>query len=208
MRLAFLYTLMDNYVENLPRIILHLTLMLKDRGYVPPLLPSTFEDITKNAVAQEMSIGESLSFKVKHVHTQKTLLVGFLDPLFDPLKNKEIMTSAYQIHGAIMDLEPSESALLVCFSKMSPDSKKEINKLKKRVQVICHTSLIFPITKHVLYKTHVAMTEEEALSWEIKTKNSRKQLPQLKFSDPVRIWFGWPKNTVIKIERGAFRVVK
>jgi DNA-directed RNA polymerase subunit H (RpoH/RPB5) len=52
------------------------------------------------------------------------------------------------------------------------------------------------------------MTEEEACSWEIKTKNSRKQLPQLKFADPVRIWFGWPKNTVIKIERGAFRVVK
>ena len=200
--------IMDSYVENLPRIILHLSLLLKDRGYVPPLFPSSFDEIAKHAVAKEMSIGESLTFKVKHVHTQKTLLVGFLDPLFDALKNKEIMTSAYQIHGAIMDLEPSESALLVCFSKMSPDSKKEINKLKKRVQVICHTSLIFPITKHVLYKTHVAMTDEEASSWETKTKNSRKQLPILKFADPVRIWFGWQKNTIIKIERGAFRVVQ
>jgi len=199
---------MDGYVENLPRIICHLSLLLKDRGYVPPLFPQTFEDISKNALQQDVSIGESLTFRVKHVHTQKTLLVGFLDPLFDPLKNKEIMTSAYQIHGAIMDLDPGESALLVCFSKMSPDSKKEINKLKKRVQVICHTSLIFPITKHVLYKTHVAMSEEETCKWETQTKNVRKQLPHLKFSDPVRIWFGWPKNTVIKVERGAFRVVK
>jgi DNA-directed RNA polymerase subunit H (RpoH/RPB5) len=124
------------------------------------------------------------------------------------LKNKEIMTSAYQIHGSLIDLEPGESALLVCFSKMSPDSKKEINKLKKRVQVICHTSLIFPLTKHVLYKTHVAMTEEEAKEWELETRTLRRQLPILKFCDPVRIWFGWPKNTIVKIERGAFRLVK
>jgi DNA-directed RNA polymerase subunit H (RpoH/RPB5) len=199
---------MDSYVENLPRIIHHLSLLLRDRGYVPPLLPQTFKEISKNAIEKDVSIGESLAFYVKHVHTQKNLLVGFLDPLFDPLKNKEIMTSAYQIHGAIMDLEPGDSALLVCFSKMSPDSKKEINKLKKRVQVICHTSLIFPITKHVLYKTHVAMTEEETCTWEKQTKNSRKQLPLLKLSDPVRVWFGWQKNTVVKIERGAFRVVK
>ena len=118
------------------------------------------------------------------------------------------MTSAYQIHGSLIDLEPGESALLVSFSKMSPDSKKEINKLKKRVQVICHTSLIFPLTKHVLYKSHVAMTEEEAKEWELSTRTLRKQLPILKFSDPVRVWFGWPKNTIVKIERGAFRLVK
>jgi DNA-directed RNA polymerase subunit H (RpoH/RPB5) len=199
---------MDSYIMHLPRVIDNLCILLKDRGYIPPEIPRSFPDIVKLALESEQSIGETLTFKVKHVHTQKSLLVGFLDPLFDPLKNKEIMTSAYQIHGAIFDLVPGESALLICFSKMSPDSKKEINKLKSRVQVICHTSLIFPLTRHVMYKTHVAMTEEEARSWEAETRNSRKQLPLLKFSDPVRIWFGWPKNTVIKIERGAFRVVK
>ena len=193
---------------HLPRVIDNLCILLKDRGYIPPEIPRTFQDIVKQALDTEQSIGETLTFKVKHVHSQKSLLVGFLDPLFDPLKNKEIMTSAYQIHGAILDLAPGECALLICFSKMSPDSKKEINKLKSRVQVICHTSLIFPLTKHVMYKTHVAMTEEEARNWEAETRNSRKQLPLLKFFDPVRIWFGWPKNTVIKIERGAFRVVK
>jgi DNA-directed RNA polymerase subunit H (RpoH/RPB5) len=199
---------MDAYVSVLPKIIEHLCLLLKDRGYIPPQLPKTFEDITQKALSQDISIGECLSFKVVHVHTQKSLVVGFLDPLFDPLKNKEIMTSAYQIHGAVMDLEPNESALLVCFSKMSPDSKKEINKLKKRVQVICHTSLLFPLTLHVLYKSHVAMSEEEAKKWETDLRTSRKNLPQLKFADPVRIWFGWPKNTIIKVERGALRVVK
>jgi DNA-directed RNA polymerase subunit H (RpoH/RPB5) len=199
---------MDAYVSVLPKIIDHLCLLLKDRGYVPPILPKSFEDIAQKAIKNDQSIGETLTFKVNHVHTQKTLVVGFLDPLFDPLKNKEIMTSAYQIHGAIMDLEANESALLVCFSKMSPDSKKEINKLKKRVQVICHTSLLFPITLHVLFKSHVSMNDEEARKWEQDNRTSRKNLPQLKFSDPVRIWFGWPKNTIIKIERGALRVVK
>jgi DNA-directed RNA polymerase subunit H (RpoH/RPB5) len=199
---------MDSYVTHLPRIIGNLKLLLKDRGYIPPELPQNFDDIIKVALKNDMSIGESLTFRVNHIHTKKSLLVGFLDPLFDPLKNKEIMTSAYQIHGSLIDLEPGESALLVCFSKMSPDSKKEINKLKKRVQVICHTSLIFPLTKHVLYKTHVAMTEEEAKEWELETRTLRRQLPILKFCDPVRIWFGWPKNTIVKIERGAFRLVK
>jgi DNA-directed RNA polymerase subunit H (RpoH/RPB5) len=199
---------MDAYVSVLPKIIEHLCILLKDRGYVPPILPKTFDEIAQKAIKNDQSIGECLTFTVNHIHTQKPLVVGFLDPLFDPLKNKEIMTSAYQIHGAIMDLEPNESALLVCFSKMSPDSKKEINKLKKRVQVICHTSLLFPMTSHVLYKSHVAMTEEEARKWEQDQRTLRKNLPQLKFADPVRIWFGWPKNTIIKIERGALRVVK
>jgi len=199
---------MDSYISSLPKVIENLCLLLKDRGFIPPEIPKSFQEIAQKSIEQEQSIGETLSFKVKHVHSQKTVLVGFLDPLFDPLKNKEIMTSAYQIHGAILDLLPGESAILICFSKMSPDSKKEINKLKSRVQVICHTSLIFPLTKHVLYKTHIAMSEEEARAWENETKNSRKQLPLLKFSDPIRIWFGWPKNTIIKIERGAFRIVK
>lgn len=199
---------MDAYITHLPRIIQNLTLLLKDRGYIPPELPKTFDEIVTHAIESDLSIGESLTFRVQHIHTKKSLLVGFLDPLFDPLKNKEIMTSAYQIHGSLIDLDIGESALLICFSKMSPDSKKEINKLKKRVQVICHTSLIFPLTKHVLYKSHVAMTDEEAKEWEVSNRTLRKQLPLLKFSDPVRIWFGWPKNTIVKIERGAFRLVK
>jgi len=201
---------MDTYLSRIPKVIEHLILLLKDRGYLPPLLPTTQDEIIKQALDRNCSIGEILTFRTRHVtDSKKTLVVSFLDPLFDSSKNKEMMTSGYQIHGAIDEhLQHGDSGLLVCYGKLSPDANKEAIKLRKRnVQVIVHTSLLFPISKHVMVKRHIALSEEQATEWESKHKIQRKQLPIIKFNDPVRIWYNWPKATIVEIERGAFRVV-
>jgi DNA-directed RNA polymerase subunit H (RpoH/RPB5) len=201
---------MDTYLSRIPKVIEHLIILLKDRGYIPPLLPSTQHEILKLALERNCSIGEILTFRTRHVtDSKKTLVVSFLDPLFDSTKNKEMMTSGYQIHGAIDEhLHSGDSGLLIVYGKLSPDASKEAIKLRKRnVQVIVHTSLLFPLSKHVMVKRHVALSEDQAKEWEIKHKIHRKQLPFIKFNDPVRIWYNWPKSTIVEIERGAFRVV-
>lgn len=201
---------MDTYLSRLPRILQHLTILLKDRGYIPPLFPASAEDILSKALERNCSIGQCLTFKMAHVSNKRQLLVAFLDPIFDSTKNKEIMTSAYQIHGALEEfLTQGDHALIVCYGKLSPDATKEVNKLRKRnIQVIVHTSLTFPISQHVMTRPHIALEEKEAIEWEAENRIKRSQLPILKYNDPVRVWYGWPKDTVVKIERGAYRVVK
>jgi DNA-directed RNA polymerase subunit H (RpoH/RPB5) len=201
---------MDSYLQRLPRILYHLELLLKDRGYIPPVFPKTCEEIISLAMQSNKSIGQCLTFKLQHVALKTNLLISFIDPIFDVAKNKEIMTSSYQIYGVKEEyIDHGDHALIICYGKLSPDAAKEIIKLrKKNIQVITHLSLTFPITQHVMYKSHTALTAREATEWETKHRIKRSQLPILKYSDPVRIWFGWPKNTIIKIDRGAYRCVK
>ena len=201
---------MDTYLSRLPRILQHLSLLLKDRGYIPPQFQSSINEIINSTLEKNCSIGQHLTFHVEHVSTKKPLLVSFLDPIFDAAKNKEIMTSAYQIHGAIDEyMNPGDQALIICYGKLSPDATKEVSKLRKRnIQVIIHTSLLFPLSKHVMIRPHVALSDKEAIKWEELNHIKRSQLPILKYNDPVRIWYGWPKDTIINIERGAYRVVE
>jgi DNA-directed RNA polymerase subunit H (RpoH/RPB5) len=201
---------MDTYLSRLPRILDHLQVLLKDRGYIPPVFPKTTEEIISRALSSNQSIGQCLTFKLQHVVLKTNLLISFVDPIFDVSKNKEIMTSSYQIYGIKEEyLDYGDHALIICYGKLSPDAAKEIIKLrKKNIQVITHASLTFPISQHVMYKTHTALSSKETLEWESKNRIKRSQLPILKFNDPVRIWFGWPKDTVIKIDRGAYRCVK
>ena len=201
---------MDTYLSRLPRILQHLSILLKDRGYIPPQFKNDVNDIINSALEQNCSIGQHLTFHVEHVSTKKSLLVSFIDPIFDSAKNKEIMTSAYQIHGAVDEYMNSEDhALIICYGKLSPDATKEVSKLRKRnIQVIIHTSLLFALSKHVMIRAHVALSDKDANSWEELNHIKRSQLPILKYNDPVRIWYGWPKDTIINIERGAYRVVK
>jgi DNA-directed RNA polymerase subunit H (RpoH/RPB5) len=201
---------MDTYLARLPRILEHLQILLKDRGYIPPVFPKSSEEIISRALHTNKSIGQCLTFKLSHVALKTNLVVSFIDPIFDAAKNKEIMTSSYQIYGVKEEyINYGDHGLIICYGKLSPDATKEIIKLrKKNIQVITHASLTFPITHHVMYKSHTALSSKEAADWEAKQRIKRCQLPILKYNDPVRIWFGWPKDTIVKIDRGAYRCVK
>jgi DNA-directed RNA polymerase subunit H (RpoH/RPB5) len=73
------------------------------------------------------------------------------------------------------------------------------------------SSLAFPISQHVMIAKHTALDAAASSAWEVEHKVDRFKLPILRFNDPVRVWYGWPKGTIVQIERGAcvaWRVVK
>ena len=201
---------MESYLARLPRIVQHVSLMLQDRGFEP--LPTSHDlDLVTEALNRNMSIGEVLTSRVRHTRDGSSLLVVFLDPIFDMSKGREVMTSSFQLHGALLGAAEKEHVLIVCFAKLSPDASREAVKLRKRCTVMPHTSLAFPISTHAMIPKHEALSEEEARQWEVRNKVQRSKLPVLRFNDPVRVWYGWPKGTLVQIDRGssmAWRVVK
>lgn len=201
---------MESYLARLPRIAQHVSLMLQDRGF-QPLPVSESLDLVQEALTRNISIGEVLTTRVRHVADRQTMLVVFLDPIFDMSKGREVMTSSFQLHGALQGAAEREHVLIVCFAKLSPDASREAIKLRKRCTVMPYTSLAFPISRHAMIPKHVALSEEEAVEWEARNKVKRSKLPVLRFSDPVRVWYGWSKGTLVQIDRGssmAWRVVK
>lgn len=200
---------METYLARLPRIVAHVSLMLQDRGFAPLPVKHT-EDFVQLALDNQMSIGEVLSSRVKHT-SGSVLFVCFLDPIFDIAKGREVMTSSFQLHGALQTLKEDETALIISFAKLSPDASREAAKLKRKATVLTSNSLAFPLSKHVMIPKHIALTSEETVAWETQHKLSRFKLPVLRMTDPVRVWFGWPKGTLVRIERPSgmsWRVVK
>lgn len=201
---------MDAYLARLPRVVRHVSLLLQDRGFEP--LPWTdTSDVVSLALDRRVSIGQLLTSRVRHATTSTTMLVVFLDPIFDLSKGREVMTSSFQLHGALSEAHAGEHTLIVTFAKLSPDATREALKLRRVATVMPVTSLAFPISQHVMIPKHTALDSETAANWEQENKVIRSKLPVLRFNDPVRVWYGWPKGTIVQIERGscvAWRVVK
>lgn len=199
---------MEVYLSRLPRIIRHVNLLLKDRGYTNPPYDEHISFL-EEALTKNCSIGEVLTCQVrKH---DEVLNVVYLDPIFEITKGREVMTSSFQLHGCLADMKDGETALIISFAKLSPDASREAMKLKKKATVLHISSLAFPVSEHVMVPKHTALTDEESLLWEKDHKLSRFKLPVLKFADVVRVWYGWKKGTIVKIDRKncvAWRVVK
>jgi DNA-directed RNA polymerase subunit H (RpoH/RPB5) len=201
---------MDAYLSRLPRIVRHVSLLLHDRGFES--LPWTEDcDFVELALERRVSVGELLTSRVRHRHNASTLLVVFLDPIFDMGKGREVMTSSFQLHGALASARPAEHTLIISFAKLSPDASRESAKLRRVATVMPVSSLAFPISQHVMIPKHTPLDADAAHAWELEHKVERSKLPILRFSDPVRVWYGWPKGTIVQVERGAcvaWRIVK
>jgi len=201
---------MDAYLSRLPRVVRHVSLLLNDRGFES--LPWTEEcDFVEVALERRVSIGELLTSRVRHAKDGTTLLVAFLDPIFDMGKGREVMTSSFQLHGALSLARAGEHTLIISFAKLSPDASRESAKLRRVATVMPVSSLAFPISQHVMIPKHTALDAAASSAWEVEHKVDRFKLPILRFNDPVRVWYGWPKGTIVQIERGAcvaWRVVK
>lgn len=199
---------MEIYLSRLPRIIRHVNLLLKDRGYTSPPYNEHIAFL-EEALQRNCSIGEVLTCQVRK--DSDVLNVVYLDPIFEITKGREVMTSSFQLYGSLADMQEGETALIISFAKLSPDASREAAKLKKKATVLHISSLAFPISQHVMIPRHTALSDEEAIRWEKEHKLSRFKLPVLKFTDVVRVWYGWKKGTIVKIDRKnclAWRVVK
>lgn len=182
---------MDSYVAKLPRILRHLKLMIKDRGHDYPYDEHT--DFINGALDRGCSIGEFLSATLDKLH------IAFVDPIFDVVRDREIMTSRPQLWGVTKnELE----TIVIVFAKLSPDANKFAATIKKRVTILYGPSaLAFPLSQHVLVYKHVLLNKAEEEEFKARYKIEKNQLPILRLSDPVRTWYGWPRFGIVRIER-------
>lgn len=201
---------METYLHQLPRVIHHVSILLQDRDFPVPSLYSSLKDIStilSKALEKACSIGELLTCVVTRASDNVRMKVAWIDPTFDVSKGRDVMTSACQLYGTGLE-EPL--TLILSYTRLSPDATKEASKLK-HVQILTFNCLAIPISQHIMIPAHTALTEQETQKWEMSTGVHRSQMPILKMSDPVRKWYGWPKNTLVRIDRSmgeTFRYVK
>ena len=160
---------MDAYLARLPRVVRHVSLLLQDRGFNP--LPWTEDcDFVEVALERRVSIGELLTSRVRHSKdSAASLLVVFLDPIFDIGKGREVMTSSFQLHGALTTARPGEHTLIISFAKLSPDASREAAKLRRVATVMPVSSLAFPISQHVMIPkgTIVQVERGSCVAWRV-----------------------------------------
>ncbi len=172
---------MDIYFSRIPRMVEHLKLLLKDR-YGYEYNPQ-YHQLNK-------SIGECLSCKFKD------LTLVWFDPVFDIQKNRETQTSSYQLHAANKN---EGHVLCISYPKLSPDSRKTYDKLWPKLEVLTSDQLAFPISTHIAIPKH-------SIS-DLKFTN----LPIIKRTDPVCVWYGFKPGQIIRIDRDSgivYRIVK
>jgi DNA-directed RNA polymerase subunit H (RpoH/RPB5) len=187
---------MDVYLSRLPTALANIDKLLQSRGFPGhPLASARVPDLFRLCKAQNSSLGKVLSVTVKKSGAE--LRVGWIDPVFDLAKGREVMTSAYQLHGAIAK---GVQSLIVSYARLSPDAVKE-SLMLKNAQVMTFAQLAIQISDHVLIPRHVALSETEAESFETSRGVKRGQLPILQLDDPVTAWYDWRKGTIIRVDR-------
>jgi DNA-directed RNA polymerase subunit H (RpoH/RPB5) len=133
-----------------------------------------------------------------------------LDNNYDEGKKREKMVSTDQAKAAIKlwkeSFADAQSCILVCPGKLSPDAKREAN--IPHLHLITHDFLLIPVGRHVLVPKHHSLSEEDAKVFLAHRKIDRFQLPQLKSSDPVSIYYGYEPGMVVKIERKGWTVFR
>lgn len=189
---------MNQYVARLPHVLHNVDAMLRDRGLAGLRHARTdVMDLVHEAAERGQSLGTLLSERVGHTY------VAFLDPLFDTAKAREVMTSAYQLHGAAARGRDAGAAftLIISFPRLSPDAARAVPELGAHVQVLTFGQLAVCLHDHALVPRHTALGAADAAAFETRHGIPRSKLPMLRASDPVVQWFNWPRGTVVRIER-------
>jgi len=207
------------YVSRLGRVKRVSVIMLADRGYELPKQEAelaSMNDLSVGAqylkIAKEAKCSFGYSLSGTYARGDDSLLVLFLDNNYDEGKKREKMVSTEQAKVAIALWKNSfadcAKCMLICPGKLSPDAKKEVN--MPDLTILTHEFLLLPVGRHILVPRHTALTETDAQIFLQHRKLKREQLPQLKVTDPVSLYYGYAPGTIVKIDRPAwtiFRVV-
>lgn len=183
--------------------------MMKDRNYEvnDELLKKNDLELILHfvqiALKNETSISESLN------DVYNNICIIFLDTNYDEVKKKEKMVCCEQAKIAIdkwKSFYKTKYCIVVCPGKMSPDAKKEFD--LKRLTIMTHDFLMFPVGRHILVPKHTALNEEEKKMFVEHRKIQPQELPELKIYDPVSLYYGFKLNDIIKIERPSWTVFR
>ena len=140
--------------------------------------------------------------------------VVYLQRNYNTIKSKEKMTSSDHLKAILTDCEEAgmKHVILIVPTKLSHDAREEVSRQgTMHVEVLLHSQMLFPVSKHVLVPHHVRLTEAEAKDLLSTRGISREQLPCIKTSDPVAQYFGYKVGDIVASHVGhwrRYRVVK
>ena len=99
--------------------------------------------------------------------------------------------------------------ILIIPDKLSFDANIEIQK-NKNVEIFSYSFFHFSIVDHAYVPKHMILTLKETEDF-LKARNIKlEQLPIIRASDPVVKYYGWKKNSIVKIKRPSgnfYRVI-
>jgi DNA-directed RNA polymerase subunit H (RpoH/RPB5) len=84
--------------------------------------------------------------------------------------------------------------------------KKEVS--LPNVSVLMHDFLLFPVGRHVMVPRHTALTHTQTKEFLTARKLEASQLPNLKVTDPVAMYYGFPVDSIVRIERPGWDVYR
>lgn len=205
------------YVSRIGRVKKCSCLMMKDRGYELPEQENQLEttsDLSVGALylslAKKVKCSLGYSLSCTYVRDNESALVLFVDNNYDEGKRREKMVSTDQAKAALSlwknSFSDCKKCILICPGKLSPDAKKEVS--LPNVTILTHEFLLMPVGRHLLVPNHYPLNEKDADIFLKSRKIERDQLPQLKMSDPISLYYGFDANTIVKISRPGWSVYR
>lgn len=204
------------YLSKIGRVKRISCIMMADRGYKMPNDEHLLESMTDLQVgakylniAQKAKTSFAMALSSSYVRGSESTLLVFLDLNYDEAKKREKMVSCDQIKAGIArwrQCSECQSVTFISPGKLSPDAKKEV--AMPNVSVLTHDFLLFPVARHILVPPHTALTKKETEEFLTSRKLEALQLPNLKISDPIAMYYGFPVNSIIRIKRPGWDVYR
>ena len=101
----------------------------------------------------------------------------------------------------------SYQTLLIVPDKLSFDSNLEIQKYKN-VEIFSYDFFLFSLPRHEYIPNHSPLTPQEKKDFLSHRNLFLNQLPLLRSNDPIVKYYGWKKDTIIKIQRPGWIVYR
>lgn len=208
------------YLTKLGRVKRVSCIMLKDRQYVIPEQENDFglkNDLQigafylKLAKRTKTTLGLAMSCTYTKQDSKEKIFVLFMDGNYDELKKKDKMISTEQAKSAIIlwkkNFQECVRCILVSPGRLSPDAKKEASSFGT-LSVLTHDFLLIPVGRHILVPKHECLTKDEEKIFQKSRKLDKCQLPQLKVSDPICLYYGFVSGNIIKVSRPGWTVFR
>jgi hypothetical protein len=97
--------------------------------------------------------------------------------------------------------------LLIVPDKLSFDSNLEIQKYKN-VEIFSYDFFLFSLPRHEYIPLHTPLTEKEKKDFLSHRNLFINQLPIIRSNDPIVKYYGWKKDTILKIQRPGWIVYR
>jgi DNA-directed RNA polymerases I, II, and III subunit RPABC1 len=201
--------------------------MMKDRGYDVTdelwILDEQKSDLSISLVYLKKSATKGVSLctsfsKVYYLLPQEkssnlqeakdSIAVYFLDRNFDEVKQRDKMVSTEQFKSVLREYskQKANKCLLIVVTKLSPQARKEAS--RSNLGIMLHDELKFNVSRHCMVPKHTGISKEDAAIFFDSRKLSPHQLPLLRESDPIAKYYGYPKGTLVQIERPGWIVYR